>query len=163
NVAIRCWARYASNAWRMLVAQIAMPRPTRALGRWQIVAGGTATETQVAYLTDSESRMLAARGGGGPGVLGGAVPDSETRSDRASTRDVPEDVPQTGDSGTPADPLSEPLTLREAVAQGVLPWSVDATKKRLQRTQQRPTPVGKQGLADLYARADLVEWAERET
>lgn len=162
NFAIRCLARYTSNAWRMLVPTIAQPRPTRQLGRWQIVAGGTATETQVAYLTDSESRMLAARGGGGPGVLGG-VPDSETRSDRASTRDVPEDVPQTGDSGTPADPLSEPLTLREAVAQGVLPWSLDAAKKRLQRADQRPTPVGKQGLADLYARADLVEWAERET
>lgn len=30
------------------------------------------------------------------------------------------------------DPLSEPLTLREAVGQGVVPWSYEATKKRLQ-------------------------------
>src|SRR5690606_1746428 len=167
NFAIRCLARYTSNAWRMLVPHIPMPRATRQLGRWQIVTGGTATETQVAWLSDAESRMFAARGGGGEGPLGGRVPAQRTRSEGPSTRDVPGDVPQTGDSrdseATPVDPLSELLTLREAVAEGLLPWSYDAAKKRLQRTKNRPTPVGKRGLADEFLRGDLVEWVERET
>lgn len=166
NFAIRALARYTSNAWRMLVPHIAMPRPTRALGRWQIVAGGAATETQVAWLSDAESRMFAARGGGGAGLLGSAVPDGQSRSDRASTRDVPGDVPHAGDSGDseigPVDPLSEPLTLREAVGQGVLPWSYDAAKKRLQRAKTRPQPSGKRGQADLYRRGDLIAWVEQE-
>lgn len=164
NFAIRCLARYTSNAWRMLVPHIPMPRATRQLGRWQIVTGGTATETQVAWLSDAESRMFAARGGGGPGPLGAGVPAQRTRSEGPSTRDVPGDAPATGDSGDmPVDPLSDRLTLREAVGEGLLPWSLDAAKKRLQRSQNRPTPVGKRGQADLYARGDLVEWVERET
>src|SRR5690606_36157919 len=40
NFAIRCLARYTSNAWRMLVPHVPMPRPTRQVGRWQIVSGG---------------------------------------------------------------------------------------------------------------------------
>ena len=113
-----------------------------------------------------EARAFAARGGGGHGVLGGAVPAQRSRSDRPSTRDVPGDAPPAGDSGDsepePIDPLSEPLTLRDAVAQGVLPWSCDAAKKRLQRSPTRPEPVGKRGQAALYRRGDLIAWAEQE-
>lgn len=164
NFAIRCLARYTSNAWRMLVPHIPMPRATRQLGRWQIVTGGTAMETQVAWLSDAESRAFAARGGGGEGPLGGRVPAQRTRSEELSARDVPGDAPQTGDSGDmPVDPLSDRLTLREAVGQGVLPWSYDAAKKRLQRAKNRPRPVGKRGQADEFLRGDLVAWAEQET
>lgn len=167
NFAIRCLARYTSNAWRMLVPHIPMPRATRQLGRWQIVTGGTATETQVAWLSDAESRMFAARGGSGPGPLGGRVPAQRTRSEGPSTRDVPGDAPPVGDSrdgeATPVDPLSDRLTLREAVAEGVLPWSYDAAKKRLQRAKTRPRPVGKRGQADEFLRGDLVAWAAQET
>jgi len=35
---------------------------------------------------------------------------------------------------TPPDPLSETITLREAVARGIAPWAFDAIKKRLQET-----------------------------
>lgn len=170
NFSIRCLARYTSNAWRMLVPHVPMPRPTRVLGRWQIVAGGTTTETQVAYLTDAELRAFAARGGGDAASLlsgAGAVPIGDARSDRAPTRDVSGDIPMAGDSQGqlvgPVDPLSEPLTLREAVGQGVVPWSYDATKKRLQRSATRPAAIGRRGLADLYRRGDLIEWVERET
>lgn len=167
NFAIRCLARYTSNAWRMLVPHVPMPRPTRHVGRWQIVAGGVAHETQVAWMSDAEARAFAARGGGGSGLLGGgAVPAQRSRSDRPSTRDVPGDASAVGDNGDtetePVDPLSEPLTLRDAVAHGVLPWSVDAAKKRLQRSPTRPEPVGKRGQAALYRRGDLIAWAEQE-
>lgn len=159
NFAVRCLARYTSNAWRMLCPETPQPRPTRHLGRWQVVVAGTATETQVCYLSPAQSRELAGRSG--------RVPAQRSRSDRPSTRDVPGDVPQTGDSGDaadgPVDPLSEPLTLREAVAEGLLPWSHAAAKKRLQRAKTRPQPVGKRGLADLFRRGDLIEWAEQET
>lgn len=170
NFSVRCLARYTSNAWRMLAPHVPMPRSTRQLGRWQIVTGGTSTETQVAYLTDAESRVFAARGGGDAASLlsgAAAVPIRDARSDRPSTRDVPGDIPMAGDSRGQldglTDPLSEPLTLREAVGQGVVPWSYDATKKRLQRSPTRPGAIGRRGLAVLYRRGDLIEWVERET
>ncbi|MFG1940395.1 hypothetical protein [Micromonospora tulbaghiae] len=59
NFGIRCLARYTANNWKMLVPEAAMPRASRTLGRWQIVIGGQATETQVAYLTAAEARRLA--------------------------------------------------------------------------------------------------------
>src|SRR5690606_34393593 len=96
-----------------------------------------------------------------------AAPIRDARSDRPSTRDVPGDIPMAGDSRGQldglTDPLSEPLTLREAVGQGVVPWSYDATKKRLQRSPTRPDSIGRRGLAALYRRGDLIEWVERET
>lgn len=167
NFSVRCLSRFTTNAWRMLAPHVPQPRSSRVVGRWQIVVGGTATETQVAWLSDAESRMFAARGGSGPGPLGGAVPAQRNGSDRASTRDVPGDRLPAGDSGDaadgPVDPLSERLTLRDAVAEGVLPWSHQAAKKRLQRSRNRPQPCGKRGQADLFRRGDLIEWAERES
>ena len=51
------------------------------------------------------------------------------------------------------------MTLRDAADEGVLPWSYEAAKKRLQRgVGTVPSPRGKRGTADLYARADLVRW-----
>ena len=160
NFAVRCLARYTSNAWRMLCPETPQPRPTRQLGRWQIVVAGTATETQVCFLSPAQSRELAGRSGR-------RVPADRKRSDRAPTRDVSGDALAVGDigdaAGGPVDPLSDRMTLRDAVAEGVLPWSHQATKKRLQRSRNRPTPVGRRGLADLFTRADLIEWAERES
>ncbi|MEV7262738.1 DUF87 domain-containing protein [Micromonospora aurantiaca] len=131
NFGCRLLARYTVNAWKMLAPEAAMPRPSRHLGRWQLVVGGQATEVQVAYLTTAEARAL-------------ACPRS----------------PET----TQATPLSNPggdfLTLREAAEAGVLPWTYGAAKKRLQRRVGAvPTPRGKRGTADLYARSDLAAWA----
>src|SRR5262249_33620198 len=44
NFGVRCLGRYTANAWKMLVPEAAMPRPSRVLGRWQIVMAGQATE-----------------------------------------------------------------------------------------------------------------------
>ncbi|WP_460916968.1 type IV secretory system conjugative DNA transfer family protein [Plantactinospora veratri] len=134
NFGIRCLARYTANNWKMLVPEAAMPRASRTLGRWQVVIGGQATEVQVAYLSASEARQL-------------ACPRSPGTS-------------QVTDLSSPAGDF---LTLRQAIDAGVLPWKLDAAKKRLQRkVGQVPTPRGKEGNADLYARADLARWAAGE-
>jgi hypothetical protein len=131
NFGIRFLARYTTNNWKMLVPEAAMPRSSRTLGRWQVVIGGQATEVQVAYLTVKQARAL-------------ACPRS----------------PETSQVSDPSRPAGDFLTLREAVESGVLPWSHQAAKKRLQRKVGTvPSPRGKQGTADLYAREDLVEWA----
>ncbi|MDG9674973.1 type IV secretory system conjugative DNA transfer family protein [Micromonospora sp. DH14] len=131
NFGVRCLARYTANNWKMLVPEAAMPRASRTLGRWQIVVGGQATETQVAYLTAAEARELACPRSPGTSQLNGL-----------------------------SSPAGDFLTLRQAVDAGVLPWSYEAAKKRLQRRMGKvPQARGKQGNADLFARNDLACWA----
>jgi hypothetical protein len=153
NFGIRCLARYSTNAWKMLVPEAPMPRASRTLGRWQVVVAGQATETQVAYLTAAQARQLA-------GVPAAAkVPDGPLGSG------VTGDAAGTGDM---VDPLDEPITLRDGIDEGLVPWSKDAVKKRLQRARAEgrpvPEPAGKRGRqADLYRRGDLIVWVEAET
>jgi ATP:corrinoid adenosyltransferase len=133
NFGVRCLARYTSNNWKMLVPEAAMPRSSRTLGRWQVVIGGQATEVQVAFLTNAQARAL-----GNPRK----DPDSALGSN----------VPGDGDM----------MTLRDAIDAGVLPWSYEAAKKRLQRdVGNPPSSRGKRANADLYARADLAAWVVR--
>lgn len=131
NFGIRFLARYTTNNWKMLVPEAAMPRSSRTLGRWQVVIGGQATEVQVAYLTVKQARAL-------------ACPRS----------------PETSQVSDLSRSAGDFLTLTDAVDAGVLPWTREAAKKRLQRKVGKvPSPRGKQGTADLYARADLEAWA----
>lgn len=167
NFGIRCLARYTANNWRMLAPEVAMPRKSKTRGRWQFVVAGEATETQVVLLTQTEARAIATTGRpfdleNSPGVPVSPV-YAATTVDQGSPGPVPGTDPATGD--TPADPLNEQVTLREAVDGGILSGSFDAAKKRLQRTRRdnpefAPAPVGKKGLADTYRVADLIEWAE---
>lgn len=130
NFGVRVLARYTANNWKMLVPEAAMPRASRTLGRWQVVIGGQAVETQVAYLTATEAREFACPRSPGTSQVSGL-----------------------------SSPAGDFLTLREAIDAGVIPWKLDAAKKRLQRkVGDVPTPRGKQGNADVYARADLVRW-----
>lgn len=139
NFAVRCLARYTTNAAKMLVPEAAMPRSSRTLGRWQVVVGGTATETQVCFLTAAQVRAYA----GVADVAGGP--------DRPLSGDVVDDT------GVDCD-----ITLREAVEERVVPWSLRATAKRLERgVNDPPAPVGLRGKAHTYRRADLAEWAGR--
>ena len=130
NFGIRCLARYTANNWKMLVPEASMPKASRTLGRWQIVIGGQATEVQVAYLTVAQARAIASP----------EVPDSALS--RAGDRD--------GDI----------LTLREAVDAGVLPWSYEATKKRMQRgVGDVPESKGQKRGVAAYDIEDLRNWA----
>ncbi|MET8838333.1 type IV secretory system conjugative DNA transfer family protein, partial [Micromonospora sp. NPDC004540] len=135
NFGVRMLARYTANAWKMLAPEAAMPRASRTLGRWQIVVGGQATEVQVAYMSTAEARAF-------------ACPRS----------------PETSEVTALSSPAGDFLTLREAAEAGVIPWTHGAAKKRLQRRIGAvPSPRGKRGTADLYAREDLAAWAAPTT
>lgn len=137
NFAIRCLTRYTTNAWKMLVPEAAMPRPTRTQGRWQIVVGGVATEAQVCYLTRAEARTYA--------CTRSDVPVSPIGPDSGLTSYVPVD--------------RDMMTLREASDHGVIPWGYEAAKKRLQRSTIAPKPRDRRGSSDLYDRSELAQWA----
>jgi hypothetical protein len=153
NFGIRCLSRYTKNAWQMLVPEALMPRASRVRGRWQVVISGVATEVQVCFLTRVQARAFA-------GVTGRAAGLSSSL-----TSDVTGNGTETGNT---LDPLSEPVTLAQAIDEGVLPWPTKgAVKMRLTRARKAgrpvPEPVGKRGLqADLYRRGDLIVWAESE-
>ncbi|KAB1919091.1 DUF87 domain-containing protein [Micromonospora noduli] len=135
NFGVRLLARYTANAWKMLVPEAAMPRASRTLGRWQLVIGGQATETQVAHLTTVEARALACPVSLSPAQV------SELSS-----------------------PRGDFLTLREACDEGLLPWKYEAAKKRAQRgVGAVPSPRTRKGNADAYARDDLTAWASSST
>jgi hypothetical protein len=170
NFGIRALARYTANNWKMLAPEVAMPRKSSVRGRWQFVVAGEATETQVVLLTPAEARAIATTGRpldleNSPGVPVSPV-SATTRVDQGSPGTVPGTDGPTGDS--PADPLNEPLTLREAVDAGIIPGKFDAAKKRLQRARKNspefaPVACGKKGLADTYRAGDLIEWIETES
>ncbi|GEM_PF-1630081 len=159
NFGIRCLARYTTNAWRMLVPEAAMPRASRAQGRWQVVVGGVATETQVCYLPATEARLFVVKYAGVSPVAGTPLMGAD--------QEMSPGHGHVGESATPADPLSETVTLRQAVARGITPWSYAAAKKRMQRARAKdsaavPQPVGRDALADVYRVGDLIVWAETE-
>jgi hypothetical protein len=148
NFGIRCLARYTANNWKMLVPEAGMPRSSRTLGRWQIVVGGIATETQVCYLTHAQARAFA------------RVPGRANGLDGAMSSGV---------TGNGAKPVTEPdlVTLAEAIDIGLIPWAKGATKMRMKRAReagrQVPEPQGKRGRqAGLYDRAELAAWVESE-
>lgn len=152
NFAVRCLARYTKNAWQMLVPEAAMPRPSRVRGRWQIVSAGEATEVQVCYLTRAQARAFA------------GVPGSAEGLDSPMTSNVAGNGTETGNT---VDPLAEPITMRQAIDEGVVPWPKANAKMRLSRARKAgrpvPAPCGKRGMqTDLYRRGDLIAWTESE-
>lgn len=155
NFGIRCLARYSANAWKMLVPEAALRRASRTLGRWQVVVAGVATETQVCYLTPAQARKLARAG--------------HVTPKRDDGLEQPIDAGVTDDPASPVtlvDPLSEPVTLEEWVAEGLFDWTLAAAKMRMSRVRkaqgQVPKPIGRRGRAHLYRRGDLVAFAAEQ-
>jgi len=154
NFATRALTRYSTNAWKMLAPEVwPAPKKSRVVGRWQIVKGGEAFETQVTYATDDQARAWA---------VGGDRP-----LDRPPVRPSPRPfVP--GSQGALALPgQGEPrlavlgLTLRRALDQAPeLAPSLEALRKASQRAGF-PQPVDQDGSAHLYVLDDLREWRKR--
>jgi hypothetical protein len=158
NFGIRCLARYTKNNWQMLCDGVAMPRPSRTMGRWQVVVQGEATETQICYLTDAEARLFVAKYRGVS-----TVPNIPTSPLMAAGQGFSQG---TGESRETADPMGELIGLREATEQGAVPWNYETARKRLRKARKSgaaaPAPVRRSGTTDLYRLGDLIAWAEGE-
>jgi hypothetical protein len=87
----RILARYTRNAWNMLVPEVQpVPRSTRHIGRAQVVLGGVAHETQVAFFTESETRDWATSGVQAPPLdIYGTAPADSGRPPAASVTPTP--------------------------------------------------------------------------
>lgn len=62
----------------------------------------------------------------------------------------------------PCNRLHGPLTLRQAVEGGLIEGSFSAVKARWHRSAGKPTPVAKDGQADLYDQDDLKAWGKAQ-
>lgn len=163
---VRFLARYTANNWKMLAPECAMPRKSKVRGRWQVVVAGEAHEVQVAFSDDI------------PFIRALAEPVVPTSHETGTPRFDHEErigTPPNGDThgdttgSVPPDPFGEPITLKEAIEQGIIQGEsgdaqkdYEALRKRMQRAEKAgqtvPTPVGKRGKANLYRPADLIEW-----
>jgi hypothetical protein len=157
NFAVRIMARYTTNAWKMLAPEVwPAPRSSRKPGRVQIVMGGEAFETQVAFFTDAEAIAWATSGIPQPGTqeavtVTGTMPDQGT-----GTVTV-----------TPVAPVltivSERFTLPEIARRKTVPMSYDALRQAKRRDPEFPPAVMQKG-QDTWTEPDLKAWyANRES
>jgi len=156
NFATRILARYTLNAWKMLVPEVwPMPRMSRHQGRVQVVIGGQARETQVAYVAPSEAREWAMSGTVarfGTVTAGAALTASQTAPVQG-----PEPVSLTGPDVHLVGEI-EPVGLREAVESGALTCSLDTARWARANDPEFPGHRGKRGPEFLYLPADLTRW-----
>jgi hypothetical protein len=160
NFGVRALARYTKNNWQMLVPEAGMPRASRTQGRWQIVVGGEATETQVCFLSQVEAQLFVHKHRAVPA----SPPDRGSPLMAVTSHSSPGQA-RGGDIA--ADPRNELVTLREACERRLVPWQHATAKKRMQRARAAerpsvPTTAGRSGQADLYRVGDLLTWVESE-
>ena len=175
--AVRILSRYTRNAWNMLVPEVQpVPRSSRHVGRAQVVLGGTAHETQVAFFTDSEAREWAssgavsvvADGGGqehGQGVTsrGHAAPVTSADASDASRDVTPRLTLVKGGPdavAVPPMPTVPPqvrrYTLAEASREEIVPMKADA----LRAAKKRDSEKGEfpEGVDGKYTAEELQRW-----
>jgi hypothetical protein len=173
NFGTRCLARYTQNAWKMLCPEIwPMPKKSRVPGRWQIVRGGEAVDTQVVFMTNREARELAQQGlpigerrefDGRPVLASQPSHDrhdlgqeGETVSAGAAAAPSPADSQKIEDVSTAANLVG----LREAIETGVVTGIKIATlRKAPQRDLHFPKPQGVRGTENLYDPEELGRWS----
>lgn len=186
NFAIRSMARYTVNAWRMLVPEVTpIPRSERHRGRWQMVIGGLATPTQVLYLGKpnkmrNQARAWALSGvrpveaGGSPAwqaYVAGELPELPADDLVSSVSSVSSPSPtraNADDMSSPPhlrvvsdDPRAELVTLREALAEGLVGPTLGAVKRASTRDPEFPPPAQPaevRGQEHRYRRNELAAW-----
>jgi hypothetical protein len=145
SLGIRVLARATMNTARMLVPEIwPFPKTSRRPGRVQVCVGGEATETQVVYMTATEARELATSG-----RIAEFPPINDAERASAAWSD-----------GKPT-PAPEPVGLREAVASGLLPISLEAARSARARDPEFPRELdhGGPGGEHRYDPRELAAWA----
>ncbi|MGW9452463.1 pRL2-11 [Streptomyces sp. NPDC055632] len=149
NFSTRILVRYTLNAWKMLVPEVhPAPKPTRHPGRVQVVLGGTARETQVLNLSETEARAWAMAG-----TPGNGSPLTLPKIPAPSPDHDPGPVPERVRPGE-----EEGVGLREA--QSELP-GVTLAGLRWARANDPdfPAHTGKRGREHLYHLDELEQWA----
>jgi len=159
NYAVRILARYTANAWRMLVPECTFAPSTRHPGRAQVCIGGTATETQVLFMTPHEARDW---------VMGGAprpaadVAVSHVAAEPDSLGEPPATVAATPTLTVVRD-IDRPaaVTLAEASSdrgRGVVALKFDALRQAARRDPEFPPAVAQRRQARVYEPEALVRW-----
>ncbi|MFF9344898.1 hypothetical protein ACF1CG_34730 [Streptomyces sp. NPDC014773] len=155
NFSTRILVRYTMNVWKMLVPEVTpAPKPTRHPGRVQVVLGGTARETQVLNLSETEARAWAMAGVPGqrePLTLRKTPALAPAPDDRVTD----EEEPDTQGAGTETAGGDEAIGLR--VAQQELE-GVSLASLRWARINDLEFP-DMAGQEYLYRRGDLHRWA----
>ena len=160
NFPVRILARYSRNAWNMLVPEIQpMPKSSRHPGRVQVCIAGVATETQVIFPSEDETRAWASSGVSMDAAGGTVLPSQSTIyqgnegssvvGQRPALTLVPELAPPPELAG---------VSLSQAVNDGVLKVTLTVARKASNRDAEFPRPIGKDGSANLYDPADLMAW-----
>ncbi|MEV6357897.1 pRL2-11 [Streptomyces hydrogenans] len=161
NFSTRILVRYTMNAWKMLVPEVTpAPKPTRHPGRVQVVLGGTARETQVLNLSETEARAWAMAGIPGQGTpltlhKTPAPTPAPVAPAPAPACEPAEEEPQATE---PVQGEQELIGLRvaqrelEGVSLAGLRWA------RI-NDPEFPDLAGRDGQEYLYRRSDLHRWA----
>lgn len=161
NIGVIAMARWKTGTWKMLAADFPMPPVSLTPGRIQVVSD-TVREAQGIFTTPREARELAVSGTVGmlPHDMWGAPATAATAP--AESADTASDQAMTHVSPRPALMAVSGVTLREAVAAGLLGrLSIAGARTARHRSEDFPKPVGRDGLAELYDPAALAAWAER--
>jgi hypothetical protein len=159
SMGIRILGRYTASTWKMLVPEVPYVPSRNQPGRVQVVTGGKARETQVAFLTGHQARELAMSGTVSPWPS--PVPGMPHLTNVAAR-------PLTGSTGdeqgsvTGTVPVLPPprdaIRLSDAVDLGIVACSLDAIRQARRRDDRFPDPVRRHGLAHLYDPDELREW-----
>jgi hypothetical protein len=174
----RVLARYSRNAWMMLCPEVQpVPRSSRHVGRAQVVLGGIASETQVAFFSPDQARQWATAGTvapplelWGPRAAPTLVPMSQDDPDSVYQGEQPGTVPgQRRLYAVPAKPAAAPtvhldkqadapIGLAEAVKEGILTVTLDSARAARKRDSEFPAHVTIRGQEKLYAPDSLRRW-----
>lgn len=162
NLAALIFARYKASTWRMLVPDLAMPPPTRHVGRVEVVTDKVRT-TQVAFLSGAEARELALAGRVSPcpsgmPYAGKPLPDTVTQEVTSSTADLGFET-VSGPGGPPPVSVPEPVGLAAACELGIVPKQLAAARNDRHRDKEHyPRPVARRGLEHLYDPVELADY-----
>ncbi|MBQ1116235.1 helicase HerA domain-containing protein [Streptomyces sp. C3-3] len=178
----RILARYSVNAWRMLAPEVhPAPKSTKHRGRAQVVTGGSATETQVLFFTETEAHEWASTGLAATEPQHTALPEqpgpallhkpadspADAWSDPALPPTTPAPAPAAGGPADPATSSPDPapgdddqaVGLRQAAEHPLPGITLDALRFARANDPTFPTSAAKRGTELLYSVHDLKKWA----
>ena len=169
NLGVRLLGRATVNNWKILVPEHPYPGKTKRPGRVHVITDDC-TECQITGITHAEARRMA--------MAGTVTPCPEGMPGRQRVPGTPRPVlpgpeqarptgtgPETGPETPPSvSALTDGLSIKEAIALGILPGTIAAERKAMQRAKavgSWPQPLGYRGMARVWDPADLGEWVQR--